>query len=109
MNHFLSWQDHAGTQLEKFYKTTLWQGGHMMVGLNCLEPGQTQPVHAHDGAEKFYFVLEGSGVFTVGDEEKTASDGSLVVAPAGIPHGVTNTGGVRLSLLVVISPPPVAK
>ena len=109
MNHLLNWREHAGASLEKFYKTTLWQGKHMMVGLNCLEPGQTQKLHAHDGAEKFYFVLEGSGRFTVGEEENEADQGSLVVAPAGIPHGVTNNGSSRLSLLVVIAPPPPAK
>jgi quercetin dioxygenase-like cupin family protein len=107
MDHFLDWREHAGASLEKFYKTTLWQGEHMMVGLNCLEPGQTQKIHAHDGAEKFYFVLEGSGIFTVGDEESAAGTGSLVIAPAGIPHGVTNNGDQRLSLLVAIAPPPV--
>ena len=32
MNHFLNWQDHAGSQPEKFYKTTLWQGEQGMVG-----------------------------------------------------------------------------
>jgi quercetin dioxygenase-like cupin family protein len=107
MNHFLNWLDHVGSQPEKFYKTTLWPGDHMMVGLNCLEPGQTQKIHAHDGAEKFYFVLEGCGRFTVGDEEKEAAAGSLVVAGRGIPHGVTNNGSARLSLLVVMSPPPI--
>lgn len=107
MNYILNWQHHAGSQAEKFYKTTLWQGDHMMVGLNCLEPGQAQKIHAHDGAEKFYFVLEGSGWFTVGDEEKEAGTGSLIVAPAGIRHGVTNNSGERLSLLVVIAPPAV--
>jgi quercetin dioxygenase-like cupin family protein len=106
MDFFMNWQDYVGAQLEKFYKTTLWQGGQVMVGLNCLEPGQTQTIHAHDGAEKFYFVLEGSGRFTVGDEEKEAETGALVLAPAGIPHGVTNNSAVRLSLLVVIAPPP---
>ena len=105
MNYFLNWQEHAGSQPEKFYKTTLWSGEHVMVGLNCLEPGQTQKVHAHDGADKFYFVLEGSGRFTVGDEEREANAGSLVVAPSGIPHGVANNASVRLSLLVTIAPP----
>jgi quercetin dioxygenase-like cupin family protein len=105
MNYFLNWREHEGSQPEKFYKTTLWQGEHCMVGLNCLEPGQTQKTHAHDGADKFYFVLEGSGKFTVGDEERVAETGSLVVAPAGIPHGVTNNRSGRLSLLVAIAPP----
>ena len=103
MNYFLKWQEHAGSQAEKFYKTTLWQGEHVMVGLNCLEPGQSQPVHAHDGADKFYLVLEGRGQFTVGDEEQEAETGSLVVAPSGITHGVANTAGERLSLLVAIA------
>ena len=82
MNYFLNWQEHAGSQSEKFYKTTLWQGEHVMIGLNCLEPGQTQKVHAHQGADKFYFVLEGSGSFTVGDDEREAAAGSAAAAPA---------------------------
>lgn len=107
MNHFLDWREHAGASLEKFYKTTLWQGDQMTVGLNCLEPGQTQSTHSHTGAEKFYFVLEGSGRFTVGDEEQDAAAGALILAPSGVPHGVTNNGPTRLSLLVIIAPPPV--
>ena len=104
MINFLDWRRHAGSQDKKFYKTTLWQGEHVTVGLNCLEPNQIQSVHAHQGADKIYFVLEGNGHFTVGDEERSAGAGSLVIAPAGIPHGVTNNGTERLSLLVAIAP-----
>lgn len=105
MNCFLNWREHVGSQPEKFYKTTLWQSEHVMIGLNCLAPGQTQKIHAHEGADKFYLVLEGRGKFTVGEEETDADTGSLVVAPAGVPHGVTNDTSVRLSLLVTIAPP----
>ena len=104
MSHFLNWHDFEGADPNKFYKTTLWQGTHVMVGLNCLEPKQVQPVHAHDGADKIYFVLSGSGRFTIGDEHQTASEGTLVVAPAGVPHGVENQSDQRLSLLVAIAP-----
>ena len=104
MEYFLNWNDHVGSQAGKFYKTTLWQGEHVMVGLNCLEPQQSQSVHAHQGADKFYFVLAGSGRFTIGDVEREAATGELVIAPAGVPHGVTNSGTERLSLLVAIAP-----
>ena len=104
MSNFLNWRDFEGAQPEKFYKTTLWQGEHVMVGLNCLEPGQNQPVHAHTGADKFYFVLSGTGIFTVGDEQTTLGDGMLIVAPAGVPHGVSNASDERLSLLIGIAP-----
>lgn len=105
MNHFLKWQDHAGSQPEKFFKTTLWQSDHLTLGLNCLEPGQIQKVHAHEGADKVYYVLEGEGAFTIGDEQRSAKQGMLIVAHADVPHGVANNGDRRLSLLVTISPP----
>lgn len=105
MSDFLDWREHAGSQPEKFFKTTLWQSGHLTLGLNCLEPGQIQKVHAHDGADKIYYVLEGEGNFTIAGEQRVAKHGMLIVAPAGIPHGVVNNGHERLSLLVTISPP----
>lgn len=104
MNHFIDWREHTGVHAERFFKTTLWQGEHLMIGLNCLEPNQIQGVHAHQDADKVYFVLEGHGRFTIGDQAEEAAAGMLVVAPAGVPHGVTNTGDERLSLLVAISP-----
>ena len=60
MSYFLNWRDFEGANPEKFFKSTLWQGEHVMIGLNCLEPNQAQPVHAHAGADKFYFVLGGT-------------------------------------------------
>jgi len=104
MDHFIDWRESAGINREKFYKTTLWQGEHVSIGLNCLESNQTQSVHAHQGADKIYFVLEGRGRFTIGAEERDARAGMLVVAPAGVPHGVTNASAERLSLLVAIAP-----
>ena len=105
MTDFLDWREHAGSQPDKFFKTTLWQSENLTLGLNCLEAGQIQKVHAHDGADKIYYVLEGEGNFTIGEEQRAAKRGMLIVAPSGIPHGVTNNGRERLSLLVTISPP----
>lgn len=104
MNCFYYWRELVGAQKEKFYKTTIWQGEHCMVGMNCLEPGQEQKVHAHVDADKFYFVLEGLGRFTVGEEVREVESGGIVIAPAGFMHGVVNTGEERLSLLINIAP-----
>lgn len=106
MNSFIDWHDHVGSRSENFYKATLFQGESMMIGMNCLDPDQTQTNHAHEGADKFYFVLQGRGRFTIGDEEQDAEVGMLIVAPAGVLHGVRNTASERLSLLVGIAPPP---
>ncbi len=74
MSNFLTGGSTPALSPRKFFKTTLWQGEHIMLGLNCLEPGQIQKVHAHDGADKVYYVLEGEGNFTIGDEQKLLAD-----------------------------------
>jgi mannose-6-phosphate isomerase-like protein (cupin superfamily) len=104
MNPLVDWRDHVGVNPQKFYKTTLWEGEFVTVGLNCLEPGQTQSAHVHLGAEKFYFVLEGRGSFIIEDRELEAEPGILVQVPAGVSHGVQNKGTERLSVLVGIAP-----
>jgi quercetin dioxygenase-like cupin family protein len=98
--------EHVGSQAEKFYKTTLFQSERLLLGLNCLEPGQVQKPHDHVDQDKFYYVMEGNGRFQLGDEQRTASTGEVVWAPAGMVHGVVNEGNGRLTLLVGIAPSP---
>lgn len=98
--------EHVGARPEKFYKTTLFRSDALLLGLNCLEPGQVQTAHVHDDQDKFYFVVEGNGRFQIGDEVVTAVTGEVVWAPAGVLHGVTNAADVRLTLLVGIAPAP---
>jgi mannose-6-phosphate isomerase-like protein (cupin superfamily) len=98
--------DHVGVKPEKFYKTTLFQSEALLLGLNCLEPGQVQAVHSHQGQDKFYFVLEGAGHFTVGDDITEAGPGHVVWAAAEMPHGVENKGTERLVILMGIAPSP---
>lgn len=98
--------DHAGARPDKFFKTTLFRGDALLLGLNCLEPGQVQAAHDHADQDKFYYVIEGQGGFQVGDEFATAGAGELVWAPAGVVHGVRNDGQTRLTLLVGIAPAP---
>ncbi len=77
----------------------------LLLGLNCLRPGQTQRTHAHADADKFYLVLRGRATLRVGDEVATVTDGALVWAPAGVPHGVVDT--LEDTILVIgLAPAP---
>lgn len=106
MSNFVHYGERAGASPDKHFKTTLFQSDRLMLGLNCLEPGQSQRAHTHAGQDKFYFVAEGAGEFVVGDETRQAGQGMVVWAPSGVTHGVTNTGAVRLVLVVGIAPFP---
>jgi quercetin dioxygenase-like cupin family protein len=73
---------------DKATKTDLFRGDHLFAGLNCFEPGQTQTVHTHADADKFYFLVTGKARMAVGSETREASAGDVIWAPAGVPHGV---------------------
>jgi quercetin dioxygenase-like cupin family protein len=108
MSTFADYRDHVGALPDKQFKSTIFRSGHLMLGLNCLSPGQEQHLHEHAGQDKFYFVIEGTGRFEVGADSRTVGEGHVVWAPAGVPHGVRNDAGGRLVLLVGIAPFPSA-
>ena len=104
MENFISSLDYAKEQSQKPFEHTFLNTSRVLVGINVLAAGQEQPIHDHQDQDKFYFVLEGTGQFTVGDQTVPCSPGTLVLAPAGIDHGVHNPGPQRLVFLTTIAP-----
>lgn len=90
----------------KLHKRNLFDSPQMFCDLYGLEPGQAQKPHAHEGASKFYYVIEGEAHFTVGGRERTLGPGGLAYALPGEPHGVENRSGERVVLLVSMAPNP---
>lgn len=89
---------------EKPTKADLFRGQYLFVGMNCFEPGQSQQVHVHAGADKFYLVATGKARMTVGEETREVGAGTVVWAPADLPHGVAQALE-RTVMLVAIAPP----
>jgi len=91
---------------EKMKKNSLFDSPYLFYDAYCLLPGQSQKVHAHEGSDKVYYVLRGTGRFTVGAEEEDLDEGHAVIARAGVPHGVCNETEQNLVLLVTMAPRP---
>jgi len=91
---------------EKMKKNSLFDSPYLFYDAYCLLPGQAQKVHAHEGSDKIYYVLEGTGSFTVGDEVEDLGEGHAVIARASVPHGVRNETDKNLVLLVTMAPKP---
>jgi quercetin dioxygenase-like cupin family protein len=98
--------DHAVFSAEKMGKATLFRSERLLVGLNCFEPGQEHRLHTHAGQDKVYHVLSGTGVFLLEDGEVQMREGTMLVAPDGVPHGIRNTSADRLVVLAVLAPAP---
>lgn len=103
--YFKSIDDTATFSGDKAAKADLFAGRHMFVGLNCFEPGQSQKVHVHAGSDKFYLVVSGKARMMVGDQTREVGPGTIVWAPADLPHGVAQALE-RTVMLVAIAPPP---
>ena len=98
--------DRAKYQADKMAKIALASTPRAQVDLYCLEPGQSQKVHVHDGQDKVHVVLEGRGRFTLDGADHALESGEALVAAAGSQHGVSNDSAKRLLLLVFMAPPP---
>jgi mannose-6-phosphate isomerase-like protein (cupin superfamily) len=99
-------REQAVYSADKMGKSTIFESQRLLVGLNAFEPGQTHALHAHAGMDKVYSVVEGEGVFLLEDRQLPMGAGDVLVAPAGVPHGVQNTGTGRLLVLAILAPGP---
>jgi mannose-6-phosphate isomerase-like protein (cupin superfamily) len=69
-----------------------------------LEPGESPPLHVHEDAEQVWFVLEGEGVLTIGQqspESYPVKTGDFVRTPPGTYHAIRCTGSTRLVYLSI--------
>ena len=98
--------EHAQWRAEGMGKSTIYQSPQLLVGLNAFEPGQSHALHAHADMDKVYLVVEGEGRFLLEGSSVAVRAGEMLVAPAGVPHGVRNDSDARLLVMAVLAPAP---
>ena len=99
-------EDHATFREDKMGKATIFESERILVGLNSFESGQEHALHGHADQDKVYHVLQGCGLFLLEGREIEMDAGAMLVAPAGVPHGVRNTSDDQLTVLVIMAPAP---
>ena len=67
--------------------------------MGCCEP------HTHETAENIYYVIKGQGVVELDGKRHLIGPGMVVFIPAGVEHGIANTGFEDLVFIVAASPP----
>jgi len=69
-----------------------------------LKPGKEIESHI-DPYEEVYYLLQGQGVMTVGDEQQKVAAGDAIWLPYGIPHSLENDGNEDCIILVAAGMP----
>jgi len=84
--------------------------GQISVVVWNLGPGQENDYHLHPNSEHLHIVIEGECEYTLGDRPPAVvRTGEAVMVPAGVPHGIRNTGDKRASYVAITSPGPYEK
>lgn len=81
------------------YWTVLLPGRGYAVKRLVLNPGQRLSLQSHQHRQERWTVLEGEGLFEVGETSMLAQPGAVVLVDVGQPHRITNPG---TDLLVVL-------
>lgn len=68
-----------------------------------VEPGGEIIPHIHEVMEVFY-ILEGKGELLMEDNKEICSEGTCIVAPAGVKHGLKNIQNKPIMLLCIFTP-----
>ena len=68
-----------------------------------MRPGAVQPSR-HMDSEKCYFILEGHGLMTVGEDVQRVEPGDCVFIPVNTAHIVVNDGDGPLHFLAAAAP-----
>jgi mannose-6-phosphate isomerase-like protein (cupin superfamily) len=66
--------------------------------------GESVTEHFHKVTEEFYYILSGTGLMKIDQEEQQVNQGDTVVIVPGMRHKITNNGTVPLVLLACCSP-----
>ena len=77
---------------------------HLTTSLVEMRPGGRQHIHSHE-TEQCYFILEGVGEMTVGNETSSITVGNCIFIPSNVTHGLVNTGKGILRYYSAGSPP----
>jgi mannose-6-phosphate isomerase-like protein (cupin superfamily) len=78
-----------------------------------VDPGGQYTVTSAPKEDLAFFVAKGTGRFTLGDEQIETKPGDAYGVPAGVKHGLANTGAEPVELVVfaapLLAPNPTAK
>lgn len=75
---------------------TIWKFWHTTI-----PHGAVIESHAHDNHEQIYFILKGSGIMTVGNENEKVKAGDAVYIPPNTQHSFRNDSNETCEMICV--------
>ena len=103
-NHASAIKTAHGSELRPLIDRTTSAITQCSLAEETLPPGRAVTPHHHRELEEIYYIVSGSGVMRVGDEQQEVFAGDAIYVPRGHTHTLENTGNEAIRLLVVCGP-----
>jgi len=84
----------------------VFSGDNVMMVMNEIQPDpkiKTSPLHSHPH-EQLCYMLEGTGIFWMEDEEFEVRPGDVIHIPSNVPHGMVVTGDKPVLNIDIFTP-----
>ncbi|MGC2299909.1 MAG: cupin domain-containing protein [Acidobacteriaceae bacterium] len=78
-------------------------GGLFLIEHNDMQKGGP-PLHLHYAQEEWFYIVEGTLLFQVGDQRVELKPGDSVLGPRGVPHTFTLTSDKPGRMLIAFTP-----
>lgn len=69
-----------------------------------LPPGAATDEHYHPKTEEIYYLLEGTGLMRIEEDERYVKPGDAIAIPPGKRHTIQNNGDIPLRFLCCCAP-----
>ena len=89
---------------EKRIRKKLIQSDGIIAEIVCYQPGQATVSHYHPRQDEVFYVAEGRGTITIGEESRPISTGNVIFAPRNVPHALSAAEDSRLVILFFKGP-----
>ncbi len=88
-------------------KALIGSADNPLAGVNLVRvpPAGVIGRHIHVREIETIYALAGQGLLALGETDHPFAAGQIVAIPAGLEHGLTNTGTETVELLCIFTPP----
>jgi len=93
-----------GSEIRPLIDRTTSEITRCSLAEEVLPVGSAVGRHHHTETEEVYYILNGEGRMTVGDEVRDVAAGDAIFIPRGFVHSLENTGHEPMTILLVCGP-----
>lgn len=82
----------------------VWKSKDISIAHVIIKAGDISLSHKHKSFTEIYYILEGRGILTVGDEKLEVKNDTIVIIKPNTPHMLKNIGKTQLKHMVISTP-----